>query len=128
MHLRPAAHPCLPATSAGAHLGALSTAPRPPLSGAKRLAALLSLVGLVACGSRSSAATDTQGDPLASSACSAYLETYRGCMATMATPDVVDKRVEAMRSTLARQAESRDATSVRQFCTDQQKTLLASCH
>jgi hypothetical protein len=90
-------------------------------------AATALLAGVLACGARSSG-NSSPGDPLASSDCASYIEAYRSCIGSMATPDVVDKRVEATRSMLARRAESQDAAAVRQFCTDQRKTLLASCH
>ncbi len=81
----------------------------------------ITFICVLACSAHSGG--NPAGDPVASTDCTEYLATYRGCLEVMASPSVVDKRVEALRASL----QKRDATGLPQFCAQQRRTLAATC-
>lgn len=82
---------------------------------------------VLACASCSqSSAHAARTDDLASAECTAYLAAYRSCIAPMATPDVADARVQALRASLERRAAG-DA-SLRGVCAAEQNHLRNACH
>jgi hypothetical protein len=69
----------------------------------------------------------TEEDAGLGAACEAYVVSYRACMANMATPDVAEARVTALRESLQRAAPGKPAGALEQTCTDAKQQLQTSC-